>query len=89
MIDFRSALDSIGRILVTTPGIPADRLMVLRKAIGATLTDPAVIAEGAASERLIDYRDAETARKMTLDALNGTSPELKAKVRAAVLDKFR
>ncbi len=89
MIDFRSALDSLGRILVTTPGVPEDRLAFLRQAIHAVLTDPAVIAEGAASERLIDYRDAETARQMTLRALTGISPDEKAVVRAAVLDKYR
>lgn len=89
MIDFRSALDGIGRLLVTTPGVPADRLAVLRDAIHKTLTDPALIAEGASSERLIDYRDAATARDMTLRALTGISPEEKAIVRAAVLDKFR
>jgi tripartite-type tricarboxylate transporter receptor subunit TctC len=89
MIDFRVALDSIGRILVTTPGVPADRLALLRQALNHVLTDPAVIAEGAASERLIDYRDAETARAMTLKALTGFSAQEKAKVRAVVLDKFK
>ncbi len=89
MIDFRSALDSIGRILVTTPGVPADKLAVLREAIHKTLTDPAVIAEGNASERLIDYRDANEARDMTTRALTGVSAEEKEIVRHAVLDKFR
>jgi len=89
MLDFRSALDSIGRILVATPGVPEDRLAFLRQAVRTVLTDPAVIAEGASSERLIDFRDADTARQMTLRALTGISPEEKAVVRAAVLDKYR
>jgi tripartite-type tricarboxylate transporter receptor subunit TctC len=89
MIDFRSALDGIGRILVTTPGTPPDRLAVLREAIHHVLTDPEVIAEGAASERLVDFRDATTAREMVTRALTGISADEKAVVRAAVLDKFR
>ena len=89
MIDFRSALDGIGRILVTTPGTPPDRLAVLREAFRRVLTDPEVIAEGEASERLVDYRDPATARDMVARALTGISPAEKAIVRAAVLDKFR
>jgi tripartite-type tricarboxylate transporter receptor subunit TctC len=89
MINFRAALAGIGRILLTTPGVPADRLAALRDAFQRVLTDPAVIAEGASSERLIDYRDPKTSREMTANALTGISPEEKAIVRHAVLDKFR
>ena len=89
MIDFRSALDDLGRILVTTPGVPADRLAVLREAIHKTLTDPDLIAEGERTERFIDYRDAATARDMTAKALTSISGAEKEAVRHAVLDKFR
>jgi tripartite-type tricarboxylate transporter receptor subunit TctC len=89
MIDFRSALDDLGRILVTTPGVPADKLAVLREAVRKTLTDPEAIAEGERTERFIDFRDAATARDMTVKAINGISGAAKEEVRHAVLDKFR
>jgi hypothetical protein len=37
----------IGTAFFTTPGIPADRLAVLRRAFDATMKDPAFLAEAA------------------------------------------
>jgi hypothetical protein len=89
IIDFRADLDDLGRMLVTTPKIPTDRLALLREATRSVLTDPAVIAEARASNRVIDYRDAKTARQLMTRALKSVSPERKARVRAAVMEKFK
>ena len=46
-LDFRADLNEFGRVLVTTPNVPADRLAFLRAAIKKVLTDPELIADAA------------------------------------------
>lgn len=88
-LDFRIALNNLGRILVTTPGTPSDRLEFLRAAIKKVLTDPEVIAEGAKSQRDIDYRDPESARQTAIKAIGQITPEQKAIVRDVVLKRYQ
>ena len=83
--DFRANLNDLGRILVTTPGVQADRLAFLRAAVKTALTDPALIAEGARSERFVDFQEPEVARGLAVKALGGATPELREKVRKIVL----
>ncbi len=89
IFDFRTDLDELGRIFVTTPGVPLDRLTVLREALHNILVDPAIVAEGAAAERYINYRDWETAQKMMRGALRDVPPDRKARVRQAIMEKFK
>lgn len=89
IIDYRADIDELGRIFVTTPNVPLDRLTALRDALQKVLTDPATIAEGAAAERFINFRDWKSARDMMLRALTGLPPERKARLRAAIVDKFK
>lgn len=88
-LDFRIALNNLGRILVTTPGTPADRLEFLRGAIRKVLTDPEVIAEGKKSQRDIDYKDPETARQNAIKAIGQITPDQKERVRQVVLKKYQ
>ena len=87
-LDFRAGLNDLGRILVTAPGTPPERLAFLRAAIKKVLTDPGVIAEGAKTQRFIDFRDGEEAHKTTVKVLSGLTPEQKARVREVVLKKY-
>jgi tripartite-type tricarboxylate transporter receptor subunit TctC len=87
-LDFRAELNGYGRVLLTMPGIPADRLAHLRAAIAKVLTDPAVIAEGAKTQRFIQYRDAATMQAIATGLVKQLSGERKAQVREAVLKKF-
>ena len=87
-LDFRTDLNQYGRVLLTMPGIPADRLAHLRAAIGKVLTDPAVIAEGAKTQRFIEYRDAATMQKLAQKLVGQLTPERKSQVREVVLKKF-
>jgi hypothetical protein len=48
--DFRSDLNDLGRILVTAPGSPPDRL-AFRDAVRRALTNPALMAEGEKTQR--------------------------------------
>ena len=87
--DFRTDLDDLGRILVTTPGVPADRLAVLRAAVKTVLTDPALKAEGEKSQRYVDYVEPEKARAKAIALVGSMSPEKKAEVKHIILEKYR
>ena len=87
-LDFRAELNEYGRVLLTMPGIPADRLAHLRASIAKVLNDPAVIAEGAKTQRVIAYRDGDTMQKLAHKLINSLTPERKAEVREVVLKKF-
>ena len=69
--------------------MPLDRLTVLREALRSILTDPAVIAEGAAAERYINYRDWQSAQQMMRGALRDVPADRKARVRQAIVDKYK
>jgi tripartite-type tricarboxylate transporter receptor subunit TctC len=80
LLDFHSTAEKIGRILVAPPGTPADRLAIMRQAVRATLTDPALVAEGEATQRYIDFTGAEETRKATLGVVSDPTPEQKKKM---------
>lgn len=87
-LDFRADLNSYGRVLVTMPGIPADRLATLRKAVQKVLTDPAVLAEGEKTQRPIEYRDGPSMEALATKLVTQLTPEKKAQVRDVVLKKY-
>ena len=87
-LDFRAELNDFGRILVTSPGVPADRLAFLRAAIKKVMTDPAVVAEAEKKKRPIEYRDPETLRKLASKLLGDITPEQRKAVREVVLTKY-
>ncbi len=87
--DFRADLDDLGRILVTTPGVPAARLAFLREAVRKVLTDPALKAEGEKSQRYVDFVPPEQARKKAIGLVTNITPEKKARAKHVLLEKFR
>lgn len=87
--DFRTNLDDLGRILVTTPGVPADRLAFLRAAVKKVLTDPAVKADGEKSQRYVDFVEPEKAREKAIALVSSISPDQKVNVKHVILEKYR
>ena len=87
--DFRTDLDDLGRILVTTPAVPADRLAFLRAAVKQVLTDPSLKAEGEKSQRYVDFVEPEKARAKAVALVGALSPEKKASVKHIILEKYR
>jgi tripartite-type tricarboxylate transporter receptor subunit TctC len=83
-LDFRNDLNDLGRILVTTPGVPADRLAFFRDAVKRALTDPALIAEGEKTERFVQYQPPEKALEITRKVLTVVTPEQKERIRQVV-----
>jgi tripartite-type tricarboxylate transporter receptor subunit TctC len=83
-LDFRANLNDLGRILVTTPGVPADRLEFLRAAVKRALTDPALMAEGEKTQRFVKYQPPEEALDITRKVLTAVSPEQKERLRDVI-----
>ena len=79
-LDFRANLNDLGRILITTPGVPVDRLDYLRGAVKRALTNADLIAEGAKSNRMVEYQPPEKALEITRKVLSGITPEQKKKL---------
>ena len=80
LLDFHSTAEKLGRILVAPPGTPPERLATLREAIRVALTDPALVAEGEATQRYIEYANAEDTRKATLGVVSDPTPEQKKRM---------
>ena len=83
-LDFRANLNDLGRILVTTPGVPADRLAYLRAAVKRALTNPALIEEGAKTQRFVNYQSPEEALEVTRKVLTLASREQKERLRQVI-----
>lgn len=83
-LDFRANLNDLGRILVTTPGVPPDRLEFLREAVKRALSDPALIAEGEKTQRFVKYQSPLQALEITRNVLTAATPEQKERLRQAI-----
>lgn len=74
---------ALGKAFLTTPELPADRLLALRAAFEATTQDPAYLAEARKSD--IGTRAAGHAElKALADGMLATPPDLVARARAAI-----
>lgn len=82
--DFRSNVDNLGRILIVPPGMAEARLAFMRQATRQALTDPALIAEGKRTQRLVDFQDPETAMRMAISVVGSLTPEQRQSIRTIV-----
>ncbi|HET9149625.1 MAG TPA: tripartite tricarboxylate transporter substrate-binding protein [Alphaproteobacteria bacterium] len=87
-LDVRAEVDALGRLMLTSPGVPADRLAYLQAAMKKALSDPALLAEATKSQRYIKYSDPEATRKHALGLIDGMSADEKAKVKTVVMTKY-
>ena len=85
--DFRANLNDLGRILVTSPGTPPERLAFLREAVRRALSNPALIAEGEKSQRFVAWQAPDKAVEITRKVLSAVTPEQKKRIRDAVFGR--
>ena len=78
-----SAEVALGKIFLTTPGVPADRLAALRKAFEATLGDPAYIDDARKVEMQVRPLTHQQVKALADEIVN-LPPELIAKAKAAM-----
>ncbi len=67
-----SAPLEMSRPLYTAPGVPKDRVEILREAIKATLHDPQLQAEAKRADRDVEWTSAEDIEKLTEEILNAS-----------------
>lgn len=72
----------IGTAFFTTPGVPADRLSVLRRAFDTTMKDPAFLAEAAKLKFTVGPMPGEDVQKL-VGVAAGISPDLAKDIAAA------
>lgn len=69
-LEFFSASVAIARAVVTTPGVPPERVAALRRAFDATIRDPEFLAEAAKSNLDISPMPGEDAQKFSDSIIN-------------------
>lgn len=84
VLDFHSTIEDLGRILVTTPGLPPGRLAALRKAVETSLKTPALIEEGEKTQRYIDFVDGETTRAQVVKVVADITPDQRKLVQTLI-----
>jgi len=75
LLDFMDVQQVLGRPFVGPPGIPQDRLQILREAFEKTLHDPKILAVAEKAEKPVFYIPGEKAEKLIKGALQ-QPPEL-------------
>jgi len=75
IVDLLIAINALGRPFAGPPGIPADRLEILREAFKKACYDPELLALAEKSRRTIDYADGEQAATYANNILN-VSPDV-------------
>jgi tripartite-type tricarboxylate transporter receptor subunit TctC len=83
ILAFISKALAVGRPIGTTPGVPADRVALLRKAFDDMLVDPAFIAEADKAGAAIGPMNGATLAQM-IDEVLGAPQSLKDKAKATM-----
>jgi tripartite-type tricarboxylate transporter receptor subunit TctC len=86
VLTFISVDSAISRPLVTSPGVPPNRVEALRRAFDATMKDPAFLAEAENSKTDINPMTGEEAQKIAEATIN-TPPEVLARANALIEGK--
>lgn len=76
IVELREKIGEAQRAMVAAPDVPADRVEYLRNAFSAVLTDPAVIAEGARTNREIEYMSGAELQQLVTDLMQAAGPRL-------------
>ncbi len=80
LLRLKMAMFELGYPVYTAPGVPKDRVAILRKAYAATYKDPKYLAEAKKARVLVGPISAEKLTKLVED-IYSASPELQAKLR--------
>lgn len=78
-----SGVVAMGRPMMTTPGVPAERVAALRTAFDKTMRDPAFLADAKKQRMLINPQSGQKLQRIVADIL-ATPPEIVAIAKTAV-----
>jgi tripartite-type tricarboxylate transporter receptor subunit TctC len=83
MLEFWMLQSATARAVFTQPGVPADRVEVMRRAFDQTVRDPGFLAEMEKLQTVIEPSGGEEVQE-AVRRLIGTSPEVAAKILDAI-----
>jgi len=83
-----SAPSAIGHPIVTSPGVPMERVKALREAFEATMKDPAFIEEAKRAKLDIDPVSGSALAKIAADILSSPQP-IKDRLASIIIVKER
>jgi tripartite-type tricarboxylate transporter receptor subunit TctC len=87
IVTLREQIGEAQRAMVAAPDVPQDRVDYLRSAFAEVLTDPAVIEEGARTNREIDYMSGAELQRLVGELMQAAGPRL-AEFHKIVLDTY-
>jgi tripartite-type tricarboxylate transporter receptor subunit TctC len=87
LVTLREQIGEAQRAMVAAPDVPADRVDYLRAMFGEVLTDPAVLAEGARTNREIEYGPGAELQKLVGDLMQAAGARL-PEFKKVVLDSY-
>jgi tripartite-type tricarboxylate transporter receptor subunit TctC len=76
IVTLREQIGEAQRAMVAAPDVPADRVDYLRGVFAEVLTDPAVLEEGARTNREIDYMSGADLQRLVGDLMQAAGPRL-------------
>ena len=77
------AADEFGRPIVFPPGVPTDRVKIIRDAFNKTISDPAFLAEAEKRRLDIDPASGEELEKIAKEVMTAT-PEIVERVKKMI-----
>jgi len=76
IVTLRQQIGEAQRAMVAAPDVPADRVDFLRGVFAEVLTDPAVLEEGAKTNREIEYMSGADLQRLVGDLMRAAGPRL-------------
>lgn len=87
-LDWRAGLTALGRVIVTTPGTPKERVEVLRAALRQALTSPEYIAEAKKRRLEPGYLEGAVVQGMVMKSMSTLDDRELAELKHVVLKKY-
>jgi tripartite-type tricarboxylate transporter receptor subunit TctC len=87
IVHLRQQIGEAQRAMVAAPGVPDERVRYLRGVFAEILTDPAVMEEGAQSNRDIEFMPGDELQKLVGDLMRAAGPRL-PQFRRIVLESY-
>ena len=87
-LDWRAGVTSLGRLLVTKGGVPADRVALLRTTIKEIMAEPAYLDAMKKRRLSVNYGSGEQVEALVKKTVGGIDDKRMAELREAVLNKF-
>jgi tripartite-type tricarboxylate transporter receptor subunit TctC len=88
LLDWRAGIAGLGRVILITPGTPAERVEFLRTALGEILREPAYVAEITKVNLAAGFASAEDVRKTVERAMTTLDDKSLAEMREIALERY-